>query len=103
MQIYGPGGPDRSDPVYLRRLAARLKAARLRGNGGSDEVEISDIGRFLSYLSQLPQVRQDKVDALREEIESGRYKYDEKLDDIIDSLLEDLGIPPIPPAPAGNK
>jgi negative regulator of flagellin synthesis FlgM len=100
VQVHGPNGPDRSDPVYLRRLAARIKAARGSSSGSSDEVEISDLGRFLSHLSQLPQVRQEKVNALREEIESGNYKFDEKIDDIIDSLLEDLGMPP---ARAGNQ
>jgi anti-sigma28 factor (negative regulator of flagellin synthesis) len=92
MQIYGPGGPDRSDPVFLRRLAQRLRAAGLSTGRKDDEVEISDIGRFLSYLSQLPQVRQEKVDALRREIESGSYDADSKIDEIIDSLLEDLGV-----------
>lgn len=92
MQIYGPGGADRTDPVFLKRLAQRLRAAGISTGHKDDEVEISDIGRFLSYLSQLPQVRQEKVDALRREIESGSYDADGKLDDIIDSLLEDLGV-----------
>jgi negative regulator of flagellin synthesis FlgM len=92
MQIYGPGGPNRSDPVYLKRLAAKLKAAGLKTGQGSDEVEISDLGHFLSYISQLPDVRQDKVNALKEQIENGTYQFDEKLDDIIDSLLEDIGV-----------
>lgn len=100
MQIYGAGGPNRSDPVYLRRLAAKLKAAGINTGNGSDEVEISDLGHFLSFLSQLPQVRQDRVDALKEQIENGTYDFDEKFDEIIDSLLEDVGVPP---ASAGSK
>ena len=100
MQIQGPGGADRSDPVYLRRLAAKLKAAGYSTGQGADEVEISDVGRFLSFLSQLPQVRQEKVDALREQIERGEYDADEKIEEIIDSLLEDLGVPP---ARAGRR
>ncbi len=100
MQIYGPGGADRSDPVFLRRLSQRLSAAA-RANGlDADEVEISDMGRFLSFISQLPKVRKDRVDALRRQIERGDYDVEEKIEEIVDALLEDLGVPP---TPAGNQ
>ena len=94
MEIYGPGRSSRSNEVYLRRLAAKLRAAGITGGQEGDQVEISDIGRFLSYLSQLPQVRTDKVEALRRQIESDEYDVDGKIEDIIDSLLEDIGVPP---------
>jgi len=96
MEIYGPSGPDRSNQIYVRRLAAKLRAAGIIGDSVSDEVEISDIGRFLSYLSQLPQVRTEKVEALRRQIEEDSYDVDGKIDDIIDSLLEDIGVSPAP-------
>ena len=91
MQIYGPNGANRSQQVYLRKLVAKLKAAGITGPSTSDEVEISDVGHFLSFLSQLPDVRQDRVDALREQIENGTYDVDAKLDSIVDSLLADMG------------
>jgi len=94
MKIEGPGGPNRSNEIHLRRLAAKLRAAGITGGQGADEVEISDVGRFLSFLSQLPQVRTEKVEALRRQIESGEYDCDAKIDEIIDSLLEDMGIRP---------
>ena len=91
MEIYGPGRSDRSQELYLRRLAAKLKAAGLSTGQGSDEVEISDVGRFLSYLSQLPQVRSEKVEALRQQIEADKYDVDGKLEAIMDDLLDDIG------------
>lgn len=94
MKIDGPGGSRGSDRVYLKKLAAKLRAAGIGGTPGSDEVEISDVGRFLSYLSQLPQVRQEKVEALRRDIENGTYDVDEKLDAIVDKLIEDMGVKP---------
>jgi len=93
MEIYGPGRSNRSHELYLRKLAAKLKAAGIPTNPESDEVEISDIGRFLSYLSQLPQVRTDKVEALRRQIESDEYDVDGKIDAIIDELFLDIGAP----------
>jgi len=93
MEIYGPGGANRSNEVYIRRLAAKLRAAGILSGSFSDEVEISDVGRFLSYLSQLPQVRTEKVEALRRQIEQDEYDVDGKIDEIIDALLEDVGVP----------
>lgn len=94
MEITGPGRANRSHELYLRRLAAKLKAAGLTPEQASDEVEISDIGKFLSYLSQLPQVRTERVEELRRQIESGEYDVDSKLEAIIDDLLEDIGARP---------
>jgi anti-sigma28 factor (negative regulator of flagellin synthesis) len=93
MEIYGPSGANRSNEVYIRRLAAKLRAAGILSGSSSDEVEISDVGRFLSFLSQLPQVRTDKVEALRRQIEQDEYDVDGKIDGIIDALLEDIGVP----------
>jgi len=94
MEIYGPGRSGKPNEIFLRRLQAKLRAAGITGSSGSDQVEISDIGRFLSTLSQLPQVRTERVEALKRQIESGEYDADAKIDEIIDSLLEDVGVPP---------
>jgi anti-sigma28 factor (negative regulator of flagellin synthesis) len=94
MEITGPNGTDRSRQVYFQRIIARLRAAGLDAPASADEVEISDVGRFLSFLSQLPDVRQDRVDALRRQIERGEYDADEKIEHIVDDILEDIGIPP---------
>lgn len=94
MEITGPNGADRSRQVYFRKIIARLRAAGLSTPASADEVEISDVGRFLSFLSQLPDVRQERVDALRRQIERGEYDVDEKIDNIVEDILEDIGIPP---------
>lgn len=94
MEILGAGGAKRSNQVYFQRVMRKLKAAGISGGGSTDEVEISDVGRFLSHLSRLPAVRQDKVDALRRRIENDEYDIDGKVEEILDSILEDLGIPP---------
>lgn len=94
MKVNGAGGANRSGQVYMRRIAEKLRAAGISSGSEGDQVEISDIGRALSKLSQLPDVRQEKVAALRREIEKGSYDVDSKIDELLDSILEDLGIPP---------
>ncbi len=94
MEISGPGRTDRSRHIYLQKVVKKLRQAGISPGGEADEVEISDVGRFLSYLSQLPEVRQERVDALRKQIEDSEYDVDSKVEEIVDDILEDLGIPP---------
>ena len=93
MEILGAGGTSRANQLYFRKVVERLKAAGIAPADVSDEVEISDVGRFLSFLSSLPQIRQDKVDALRRQIDADEYDIESKLEEIIDDLLEDIGVP----------
>jgi anti-sigma28 factor (negative regulator of flagellin synthesis) len=57
-----------------------------------DSVELSEVGRWLSHLQQLPSIRSDKVNQARSQIEAGEYLTDAKLNAAVDKLLEDLGI-----------
>ncbi len=94
MEILGPSGADRSGQVYFRKVMARLKKAGLDPSSAGDEVEISDFGRLLSYISSLPAVRTDRVKELRQQIERDEYDVDSKIEEIVDDILEDLGVPP---------
>ena len=90
-----PGyGVDRLDTAHgvSDRSASRTPAQTqpTSPNRPSDRVELSDRARYLSKLSSLPEVRQDLVDRIRQEISSGQYETPEKLDDAISSLLDDL-------------
>lgn len=94
MEIMGPNGANRSNQVYFRKVIDRLRKAGVDSASNGDEVEISDVGRFLSYLSGLPAVRTDRVNALRRQIERDEYDVDSRIEEIVDDILEDLGVPP---------
>lgn len=85
---------DRLDTAHgvSDRSAARApsKAPSPSYERPSDRVELSDRARYLSKLSSLPEVRQDLVDRIRNEIASGQYETPEKLDQAISGLLDDL-------------
>jgi negative regulator of flagellin synthesis FlgM len=67
-------------------------AVRAHSNGvrKEDRVELSDHARLLDRLRSLPEVRQELVDRVRDEIASGKYESPEKLDEALQRLLQDL-------------
>ncbi len=59
--------------------------AQLSGNGGT-------VQQLTTMLSQVPEVRQDRVDALRQAIGNGSYQVsDQQLGDAIGSALKIFG------------
>ena len=90
MQVRGPGNIGGVNPVN-RVDVSRVKAAQGTNHvAGKDSVEISELARLLDCLSRVPDVREDKVRAVRAQIESGVYETAEKLDKAIDALLREL-------------
>jgi len=51
-------------------------------------VEFSQISTLLSKLSSTPDVRQDRVDEIRGQIERGEYMTDDKLNVAMNRLLD---------------
>ena len=58
------------------------------GRIGQDTVQISDVARYLGEIKKLPDIRQDKVDAVKAQIASGTYETSDKIDSVVNSLLE---------------
>ena len=56
----------------------------------SDSVSVSSEAQALSALSQVPDVRQEKVDEIKKQIKDGTYLTDEKLSAALDKLVQDL-------------
>jgi anti-sigma28 factor (negative regulator of flagellin synthesis) len=48
------------------------------------------LAQLLDKIAQLPEVRYEKITAVRRQINMGEYQIDEKLDATIDRLLEEL-------------
>jgi len=73
------------------RRAAEQHSAGLNAAGArtGDSVEVSTAAQMLAKLADLPDVRQDLVDRVRAEIESGDYETPEKLEAAIDGLIDE--------------
>lgn len=92
MQVYGPShlhGPQ--------SISAPHTSPAQRATGGrtsapiQDEVQISSQGEILAKLADIPDIRHDKVQALRAAIAGGTYETDARLGKALDRLLDEIG------------
>jgi negative regulator of flagellin synthesis FlgM len=92
MQIYGPthlhGAQSINAPHGVRNTQP---ATRMDNASFKDSLEISDAGRLAEQMSQIPDIRQDRVNAIRAQIASGTYETDAKLSVALDRLLDEIG------------
>jgi negative regulator of flagellin synthesis FlgM len=92
MQIYGPAqvhGPQSIGAPHTARAARFSSPAE--STTIQDEVHISDAARMLEQAKAAPDIRQDKVQAIRAQIASGSYETAGKLDVAVSRLLDEIG------------
>lgn len=93
MHIHGPShlhGPQPLGAPHSSRVAKADTAASPSGQI-QDEVQISDAARMVEQVKEMPDIRQDRVDAIRQQIASGTYETAEKLDVALDRLFDEIG------------
>jgi negative regulator of flagellin synthesis FlgM len=91
MEVYGAGGPQGPQPIYPRLATWSVDpGATVQANTPRDQVEISPLGQMLDGISQLPEIRHEKVEAIRREIAEGVYETPEKLELALDRLIDEL-------------
>lgn len=69
---------------------ARTVSGSRQANG--DKLEISSQGTYLQRVAELPEIREDKVRQVRQQLIDGNYDIDAKLPDAINRLLSDYGL-----------
>ena len=90
MQIYGPGGVHSAHAVN-RPHASRVEAPSIgRTEQPQDTVEISSSANFVDLVHQLPDIREDRVAAIRAAIAEGSYDTDQKLDVALSRMLDEF-------------
>ncbi|MHC4916261.1 MAG: flagellar biosynthesis anti-sigma factor FlgM [Planctomycetota bacterium] len=60
------------------------------GVQGSDKVELSQAGRLLARVRAMPDIREDVVEEIRQQIVRGTYVTEDKLGKALDNLVEDF-------------
>jgi flagellar biosynthesis anti-sigma factor FlgM len=92
MQIYGVsqlhGAQSLSGPHNSRVNPSQTVA---RSASAGDELQLSEAGQLASRLADIPEIRADRVQALREAIQSGTYETETKLSAALDRLLDEIG------------
>jgi flagellar biosynthesis anti-sigma factor FlgM len=92
MQIYG------STQLHAAQSITAPHSTRSAGSVSpstaasvNDELSISDAALQLEQIRQLPDIRQDRVDAIRQQIASGTYETADKMDVALSRLLDEIG------------
>ena len=70
-----------------RHTGRSLPAAETGASRAHDQVELSSAAQLLSRIGELPEIREDLVARIREEIQAGTYETSDKLDAAIDALI----------------
>jgi len=92
MQINGPARVHGAQPVGAPHTS-RLSRPQAPSQSGAiqDELQISDAGQLADKVRQLPEIRQDRVNAIRAQIAEGTYETDDKLELAMGRLLDEIG------------
>jgi anti-sigma28 factor (negative regulator of flagellin synthesis) len=91
----GPGSITQAN-AYQYRSSGAADAAGSDATGPqreSDSIELSPTARRLALLDRVltdPPVRQELIDQVRQEIESGRYDLSGKLDHVVEEMWSDF-------------
>ena len=87
-EIHGVG-PSQG-PQEIGRKTGRTPPPAAPVSGKKDDsVQISEAARLTSALSQVPPIRNDRVEQIRKAVQAGTYLTPEKIDRAIDGLLKD--------------
>lgn len=92
MHIYGPAhlhGPQPIGPPHGSRVSR--PAPPNDATSIQDELQISEAARLVDEARTVPEVRQDRVDAIRAKIARGTYETQEKLEIAVERLLDEIG------------
>jgi len=97
MQIYGPahlhGAQAISAPhIHPQQSNNRANAsAAPRGIDTQDTLEISSEGLFAEQVKDLPEMRTDRINQIRQQIANGTYETDDKIDLALSRMLDEIG------------
>ena len=93
MQVNGPThvhGPQQITAPHRAQNSQPTQANQSELTG-VDQLDISHEAELISQIHDIPDIREDRVAAIRAQIEAGTYDTAEKLDIAVDRLLDEIG------------
>ena len=92
MQVYGASqlhGAQSIGAPHNTRITQPESASR--SSAASDQLDLSEAGQIAARMSEIPDIRADRVAAIRAAIQSGTYETADKLSGAIDRLFDEIG------------
>lgn len=91
MEIYGPGQIHGPQSIKAPHRLQPPQVDTSLDTTPLDQVDISAEADLVSRVHELPDIRADRVEDIRAEIDAGVYETDEKLDVAVNRLLDEIG------------
>ena len=91
MEIYGPGQIHGPQSIKAPQRLQPPQVDTSLDTTPLDQVDISAEADLVSRVHELPDIRADRVEDIRAEIDAGVYETDEKLDVAVGRLLDEFG------------
>ena len=91
MYIYGTSHIHAAQPLNPpHRLTPTQQPSGGYGTAGVDQLDISPEADFVAQARELPDIREERVAALKAQIQDGTYETAAKLDVALSRLLDEL-------------
>jgi negative regulator of flagellin synthesis FlgM len=91
MYIYGTSHAHAAQPLAApHRPGPTQPAGPPSSSYGVDQLDLSPEVEFVAQARDLPEIREDRVAAIRAEIARGTYETPEKLDIALSRLLDEI-------------
>jgi flagellar biosynthesis anti-sigma factor FlgM len=96
MQINGPahihgsqsvGGPQKIEGASAAQSTNEVNEAALHE---ADQLDISPEADLIGRVQELPDVRAERIDSIRQQIEAGTYDTDEKFDIALGRMFDEF-------------
>ena len=91
MQIYGPSQLHGAQPINAPHLQRAADVRPGTAPSQTDQVDISPAAQLAGQVSDIPDIRQDRVATIKAAIADGTYETADKLSTAIDRLLDEIG------------
>lgn len=92
MQIYGPSQLHGAQSIHGPHTTRSVESAPTTPPAASvsDRLDISEAGQIAAQLSEIPDIRADRVESIRAALLNGTYETDDKLSTALDRLLDEI-------------
>jgi negative regulator of flagellin synthesis FlgM len=91
MQIYGPSQLHGAQPINAPHTQRTTDVRPSGTTSQTDQVDISPAAQLAGQVSEIPDIRADRVATLRAAIADGSYETADKLSGAVDRLLDEIG------------
>ncbi|MBS0209369.1 MAG: flagellar biosynthesis anti-sigma factor FlgM [Planctomycetes bacterium] len=90
MQISGASQIHGAQSISAPHQARPVASPPSGGLQINDQLDLSPAAQFVDQVHSLPDIRQDRVNQLRQQIASGNYDTPDKLDAALNRMLDEL-------------